>query len=118
MIWKPITKEGLQIVLQDTLHDMPDDLKKIFQDKSTPLMRIPCRRGNAKTLDHVFVIAEFANLLLIFDDVEDEFAVVSRPTDGSAITGWSLFPDLNSAFREMICTADSNLKCNASKGHS
>lgn len=61
-------------------------------------MEVPCDRRDAYGIERVFVIARNGAEVLLFDDVDDEFAIVVPNSDG-ILRKWGLCGSLLDALR-------------------
>jgi hypothetical protein len=102
MTWQPISESELESQLQLALKQMSDVETQKFAAVRTPLFRVPCRRPNQAATEMVFAVARSGTKLLVFDDVEDEFAVTEfSDVPGYAVENWELLGDLATALRKI-----------------
>ncbi|MDR0250902.1 MAG: hypothetical protein LBI35_06310 [Burkholderiales bacterium] len=75
-----------------------DDFEKV-----KILKRCKCKRSELYGTESIFIVAEFKNNFIVYDDVEDEFGMAhgAKIKDG-VLTEWELFSDLKGAFQKLI----------------
>lgn len=88
--WQPITHDQLLALIKEELAELSDALKIRFADVHTPLYTIKCQRNLSSIIEEIFVVGRYENYVIIFDDVEDEFAIAELTSEGKPITHWSL----------------------------
>jgi hypothetical protein len=96
--WKPISRADLESRLTSEIAALPGDVLKIYQEHAVIIAEQPCFRTEQYGTERVFVIARSGSQLLIFDDVEDEFAIGAADDDG-ILRKWCLCGDLVDALR-------------------
>jgi len=96
--WEPISLADLESRLKIEVAALPDDLVNTFKGHATAIVEQPCFRSEGYGTERVFVIARSGTRLLIFDDVEDEFAI-GVSDEGGVLRDWSLYGDLMDALR-------------------
>ena len=98
--WEPISRADLENRLNTETSALPTDFLNTYREHSTAIAEQPCFRSEQYGTERVFVVARSGTRLLIFDDVEDEFAVGVADEDGVLRT-WSLCGDLIDAIRAL-----------------
>ena len=96
MTWQPITEADLKSQIHNSVNQLSEVDKSTFEQLQTPLRRIACRRGGHRTNEEMFVIAGFGDKVLVYDDVEDEFAI-GELEKSHVLKKWDLLGDLASA---------------------
>jgi hypothetical protein len=86
MTWQPITKERLLKRIEEDILQLSEEARQKFESIKIPLTRVKCRRkhfyGEGYDEDPIFIVGRSGNKLLVFDDVEDEFAI-AEPEPGA-----------------------------------
>lgn len=87
MPWQPITEESLLTLLAEELAQLPADLREQYESADQPPCRVPCERGLGT--EAVFLVFRSDDRFVIYDDVEEEFAVAMADNvrDG-VVTAW------------------------------
>lgn len=96
--WEPISRPELENRLKTEVAALPADVLNIYKQHAITIAEQPCFRSEQYGTERVFVVARSGSQLLIFDDVEDEFAVGS-PSDDGVLRQWGLCGDLIDALR-------------------
>ena len=96
--WKPISRPELETRLKTEAAGLPADVLSIYKKHAITIAEQPCLRSERYGTERVFVVARSGSQLLIFDDVEDEFAV-GAPSDDGVLREWGLCGDLIDALR-------------------
>ncbi len=101
MPWQPITEENLLTLLAEELAKLPADLREQFEAADQPPCRVPCERGLGT--ETVFLVFHCNDRFVIYDDVEEEFAVamVGNARDG-LVTAWVLAGSLEWAMKAAV----------------
>ena len=98
MAWQPITLQQLSTIVQQSLSQVPEEFEKI----KVPFYQIRCKRCSGSENEKIFVVAKSETKLLIFDDVEDEFAIADMPVNSNEILiDWVLCGTLEHALLKM-----------------
>jgi hypothetical protein len=98
--WKPMSRTQFESRLRDEVAELPPDALKIYEACSTGLEEQPCDRDEQYGIESAFVIARVGVRVLMFDDVEDEFAV-GIPDEDGVLRNWDLFGPLTVAVRKV-----------------
>jgi hypothetical protein len=98
--WEPISRAGLESRLNAEIATLPPGLLNTYRTHATTIAGLPCFRSEQYGTEHVFVVARSGRRLLIFDDVEDEFAIGAVDEDG-VMRDWGLYGDLIDALRAL-----------------
>lgn len=96
--WMPIRLPDLETRVRAELSALPSDLLNNYRERETAIAGQPCFRSEQYGIERVFVVARSGARLLIFDDVEDEFAIGVADQDG-ILRNWGLCGDLIDALR-------------------
>ena len=96
--WKPISRAQLENRVSTEVAALPPDVLKSYKEHAITIAEQPCFRSEQYGTERVFVIARSGSQLLIFDDVEDEFAIGAAGDDG-VLRNWGLCGDLIDALR-------------------
>ena len=75
-------------------------LLDIYKERHITIAEQPCLRSEQYGTERVFVVARSGSQLIIFDDVEDEFAV-GAPSEDGILREWKLCGDLMDALRQV-----------------
>jgi len=76
MPWQPITEEALLALLKEELAQIPEDLSARYVAAHQPPCLVPCERGMGT--EFVFLVFRCNDRFVIYDDVEEEFAVAMQ----------------------------------------
>jgi hypothetical protein len=96
----PLSRAGFDEILQEEIAKLPPDALDIFRACTIGVQQQPCYRSDTHGLEQVFVVAHEGARLLLFDDVEDEFAIGTAEGDG-VLRKWNLFGELVFALRNL-----------------
>ena len=96
--WKPISRPELENRLKTEVAGLPADVLSIYEEHAITIAEQPCFRSKQYGAERVFVVARSGSKLLIFDDVEDEFAL-GAPSDDGVLREWGLCGDLIDSLR-------------------
>jgi|SRR5215472_7750257 len=96
--WEPISRADFESRLKSEVEALPPDVLNIYKEHAVTIAEQPCFRSEQYRTERVFVVARSGSQLLIFDDVEDEFAVGAAGDDG-VLREWGLSGDLVDALR-------------------
>jgi len=96
--WKRISSADLESRLKTEIATLPVDLLKTYREHMTAMAEQPCFHSDPYGPEQVFVVARSGKRLLIFDDVEDEFAIGAADEDG-VLREWGLYGALIDALR-------------------
>jgi hypothetical protein len=96
MDWKPISEERLKQKLSEEVTLLPALLRKKYESCKIGPYPLPCLRSGIAGVERVFVVARLGAYCILYDDVEDEFAVAVMP-EKAPLTEWRLFGELEYA---------------------
>jgi|SRR5215472_11174487 len=96
--WKPISRQELENRLSAEVAALPADVLRIYKEHAIAIVEQPCFRSEQYGTEQVYVVARSDSQLLIFADVEDEFAI-GTTTDDGVLREWGLCGDLIDALR-------------------
>jgi hypothetical protein len=74
------------------------DWTPVSREQFESIAECPCFRSEQYGDERVFVVARSAKQRILFDDVEDEFAI-GEPDDDGVLRDWGLYGDLIDAVR-------------------
>jgi hypothetical protein len=77
---------------------LPPEALKIYEAYARGIVEQPCYRSGQYGIERVFVVARHGARVLLFDDVEDKFAVGVSDSDG-VLREWGLYGPLLVAVR-------------------
>ena len=94
-MWQPIEEARLWTRLQADIEALSPATRSLLPTLSRPLAALYCERtkGNAERL---FVIARVGERALVYDDVEEEYAIAHVP-EGGLLRNWQLYGPLEAA---------------------
>lgn len=98
--WSPLSRLQFDEILAEEVTGLPPDARKIYEDNAISVAEHACDRGEQYGIEHVFVVARAGPRLLLFDDVEDEFAIGEPDNDG-VLRDWGLYGELVFALRNL-----------------
>ncbi|KMN36076.1 hypothetical protein VI26_08440 [Chromobacterium sp. LK1] len=81
--------------LQVDILELSPVARSLLPELSRPLVALGCERIKGST-EQLFVVARVGNKALIYDDVEDEYAIANIPHAGP-LRHWQLFGPLEAA---------------------
>ena len=96
--WQPLSRAGFEDVLKQEVTQLTPEALKIYEAYASGIVEQPCYRSGQYGIERVFVVARHGERLLLFDDVEDEFAVGVPDSDG-VLRDWGLYGPLLVAVR-------------------
>jgi hypothetical protein len=98
MVWHPITEHELAPQVQQAVEQMAEDVRSKFVSIQIPMQKLACRRSGQYGDELLIAVARSGNRVIVFDDVEDEFAVANLPVNtGEALSDWELVGTLENA---------------------
>jgi hypothetical protein len=86
--------------LKEEIAQLPPEALRIYQACASGVVEQPCYRSEHYGIERVFVIARDGDRVLIFDDVEAEFAVGIPDKDG-VLRDWELHGPLKVAVKSL-----------------
>jgi len=78
---RPISEAELDKLLDEEIERCSPSQQQFFAEHCVPFYKVPIHRLGA--LEHVFVVAEFKEGLLYYEDVEEGFAIAHLGADGA-----------------------------------
>jgi len=96
--WQPISRTEFENRLNAEVAALPADFVNIYREHATAITEQPCFRSEQFGRERVFLVARSGKRMLVFDDVEDEFAIGTAGEDG-VLRDWGLYGDLVDALR-------------------
>lgn len=100
MNWNPVSRLRFEQILREELTTLNPEELKTYEAHAIGLLEHPCHRGEKYGQEKVFVVARAGKRLLLFDDVEDEFAV-GVPGIDAILRHWELHGPLGVALRNI-----------------
>jgi hypothetical protein len=98
--WQPLSRAGFEDVLNEEVAQLSPEVLRIYQACASGIVELPCYRSQHSGIERVFVVARAGGRVLIFDDVEDEFAVGIPDIDG-VLRDWELYGPLKVAVKSL-----------------
>jgi hypothetical protein len=90
MTWKPYSIEELEHLLKNEEADFSANEHAKFARTKVPVRQVPCFRSEPKTDGHLFVVADDGKTAIVFDDVEEEFAICKSDLLDGVVREWGL----------------------------
>ena len=90
MTWKPYTIEELEHLLKTEQSDFSAAEHAKFARTKVPVRQVPCFRSEQKVDGHLFVLADDGKTAIVFDDVEEEFAICKSQQLDGVVREWGL----------------------------
>jgi hypothetical protein len=81
--WKPISATELQNLLVEQLARCSDAQRHVFEAHRTVLRQVAIHRFGAT--EEVFAVAQFGDMLLFYDDIEEGFELAALGEDGAIL---------------------------------
>lgn len=94
-MWQPIEEAELWTQLQADIQGLSPTTRSLLPTLSRPLVALCCERAKGNT-EYLFVIARVGDKALIYDDVEEEYAIAHVPQAG-LLRYWQLYGPLEAA---------------------
>ena len=89
--WQPYGIDELEHLLETEQADFSTAEHAKFARTKVPVTKVPCFRSEQYGDDHLFVVANDGKTAVVFDDVEEEFAICkAHLLDGRVVREWSL----------------------------
>lgn len=98
MNWEPMSRTEFDKIMTMAVKELSKEGKKLFSSVSIDPLIIKCIRNKKSDIESVFAVAKLSDFYLIYDDVEEEFAVGHTHSD-SILRGWFLYGELELALR-------------------
>jgi hypothetical protein len=91
MTYKPYSIDEMEHLLKNEQADFSANEHAKFARTTIPVRQVPCFRSEQKVDGHLFVVADDGKTAIVFDDVEEEFAICkSHLLDGGVVREWGL----------------------------
>lgn len=87
-------------ILKQDVAQLPPEVLRLYEEHSIPTVELKCHGSEEYGVEHVFVVARAGVRVLLFDDVEEEFAIGIPDSDG-ILRRWDLFGQLQLAIRRL-----------------
>src|SRR5688572_12064103 len=96
--WKPCTMQEMENLLEEGQADFSPDEHAKFARTKVPVTKARCFRSEQYPDDALFVIASDGEEAVMFDDVDEEFAICKANAIGDGvIRAWTLVGSLSAA---------------------
>jgi hypothetical protein len=83
--WQPITRSAFDELLAEQICQFSDESRERFEKYHVPLWQATIRRSDVCGEELVWVVAQYNNLVVFFDDAEYEFASGFINDDGQLV---------------------------------
>jgi len=90
MTRKPYSIGELEHLLKTEQSDFSADEHAKFARTKVPVTKVRCFRGEQNPDDHLFVVANDGKTAIVFDDVEEEFAICKAHLLDGVVREWGL----------------------------
>jgi hypothetical protein len=90
MTWKPYSIDELEHLLKNEQVDFSAAEHAKFTRTKVPVRQVRCFRSEQMTDDHLFVVADDGKTAILFDDVEEEFAICKSHLLDGVVREWGL----------------------------
>jgi hypothetical protein len=91
--------------MEEEIFYMSEEARQKFESIKIPLTHMKCRRkhfyGEGYDEDPIFIVGRSGNKLLVFDDVEDEFAIAEPEPGATFLEHWRLSGELEMALKHL-----------------
>jgi hypothetical protein len=98
--WQPITRTEFDELLAEQVGMLSDESRERYEQYHVPLWQATIRRSEVGGDELVWVVAQYNNLVVVFDDVEYEFASGFINDDGQLVDDIGLVGELTHAMFE------------------
>jgi hypothetical protein len=95
-MWKAVSEEQLEEKIEECASALPARAREKFDKYKVNPHRISCFRSDKSGIEFVFVVAKNDCCVILYDDVEDEFAI-ARIADHVPTVEWQLCGELEYA---------------------
>ncbi|CAJ0783317.1 hypothetical protein LMG19083_01026 [Ralstonia psammae] len=95
IMWQPIEEAELWNRLQADIQGVSPTTRSLVPTLSRPLATLYCERTNGNT-ERLLVIVRVGERALVYDDVEEEYAIAHVP-EGGLLRNWQLYGPLEAA---------------------
>jgi hypothetical protein len=91
MTWTPYSLEEVANLLDTERREFTADEQAKFARVKVPVRKVRCHRGDERSGDCLFVVADDGETAVVFDDVDQEFGICkSSALGGDIVRHWSL----------------------------
>ena len=90
MTWKPYSIDEMEHLLKTEQSDFSEAEHAKFARTKVPVRQVPCFRSEQKVDGHLFVVADDGKTAIVFDDVEEEFAICKSHLLDGVVREWGL----------------------------
>ena len=91
MTWTPYSLEEVGHLLTTEQSDFTAHEHAKFARTKVPVRKVSCSRSEQNADGHLFVVASDGTTAVVFDDVEQEFAICkAQALDGDVVRDWGL----------------------------
>ena len=88
MTWKPYSIEEMEHLLKTEQSDFSAAEHAKFARTKVPVRQAPCYRSEQKADGRLFVVADDGKTAIVFDDVEEEFAICKSQLLDGVVREW------------------------------
>ena len=85
---KPYSIEEMEHLLKNEQADFTAAEHVKFERTKVPMRQVRCFRSEQKTDGHLFVVADDGKTAIVFDDVEEEFAICKSQLLDGVVREW------------------------------
>ena len=98
--WQPVTEKELESLIATQLVYFSPEERQLFESyKAIPLITAINRAGS---IESVFIVAQFRDLVIYYDDVEEGFNISSLSPDGAIAAPRFEQWELGHALRQLV----------------
>jgi len=88
MTWKPYSIDEMEHLLKNEQADFSAHEHAKFARTKVAVREVRCFRTEQKTDGHLFVVADDGKTAIVFDDVEEEFAICKSQLLDGVVREW------------------------------
>jgi hypothetical protein len=81
MSWKPTDADQLTRIVAEQLSSCSEEQRRLFENHRVKFHSVPIRRMDS--LEQVFVVAEFGDRVLYYEDIEEGFELARLDAQGA-----------------------------------
>ena len=90
MTYKPYSLDEMEHLLKTEQADFSANEHAKFARTKVTMRQVPCFRSEQKADGHLFVVADDGKTAIVFDDVEEEFAICKSHLLEGVVREWGL----------------------------
>jgi hypothetical protein len=98
--WQPVTEKELDSLIATQLVDFSPEERQLFERYKATLLLTAINR--AGSIESVFVVARYRDLVIYYDDIEEGFNISSLSPDGAIATPSFEQWELGHALRQLV----------------